>query len=296
MRAGKYGTVSVSVVLVLGLSLAGCGNDGQDRAQQSQGDETAEERAAVDPAAVGQKTGPDASGDPGCSVTMGWDPWEPYQFKDESGEVRGLDVELVRRIAAEANCEVTLQEGNWEALLNRLRHGELDLLTGASKTDRRTQFAHFSDPYRDETFVLYVRSEDMGTYDADTLAGLLDQGFRLGVTSSYYYGEKVSALRDNPEFSGQFVPAPISELNYSRLLDYSIDGFLEDPFVAAAILRGKGLSEEISEYPVTLDTGPVHLMFSKESVDPGTLDRFNKALAKLKTTGVYDEIIEKYRE
>ncbi len=31
-----------------------------------------------------------------CTLVVGWDPWEPYQYQDLGGELRGLDVELIR--------------------------------------------------------------------------------------------------------------------------------------------------------------------------------------------------------
>lgn len=295
MRTGKCGVWLVVVLLSLSLALAGCGDGSGEREKRSTA-ESSDNGGQEATVAEGESAPEAGSGGADCSVTMGWDPWEPYQFENENGQVRGLDVELVRRIADAAGCSVSLHKGNWEALLNRLRHGDLDLLTGASRTEQRTDFARFSKPYREENFVLYVRADERHDYDAETLAALLDKDFRVGITSSYYYGERVSALQGEPEYSDSFVPAPVSELNYSRLLDHQIDGFLEDPFVATTILRKKGLEDQITEYPITMETGPVHLMFSRESVGGGTVERFNKALAELKATGTYDKIVSKYRK
>ena len=44
-----------------------------------------------------------------CELSLGWEPWEPYQYKD--GEtLTGLDVELVSAIFERANCKITYVE------------------------------------------------------------------------------------------------------------------------------------------------------------------------------------------
>lgn len=235
-----------------------------------------------------------AMADQDCSITMGWDPWEPYQYMDIGGEVRGLDIELVTAIVKRSGCTVSFVERDWATLLGMLRDGSIDLLTGATKTDARDKFAYFSDPYRDETFVLYVRSEDLSKYQDKSLQELLSDAFRVGVTLSYVYGDEITALEDSPQFEMQFRGVPIGEMNYSNLLNFEIDGFLEDPFVAAAVLRKKGLLSEIEAHPIRYNTGEVHLMLSRASIDAALIPIINKNLETIKKDGTYSRIMARY--
>lgn len=231
---------------------------------------------------------------PECRLTMGWDPWEPYHYRDIGGAVHGLDVELVTAIAREAGCAVSFDQEDWATLLSRLRSGQIDLLSGATRTSRRESFAWFTEPYRAESFRLYVRPADRERMAGDTLEAILDNDVKIGTTLDYVYGAEIQALEDDPRYEGKFVGVAIGEVNFQKLLDYQIDGFLEDSFVAASIIRKKGLDEQIEEHPVELGTGDVHLMLSRQSVDRETVDNLNDALERIKSAGDYDRIIARY--
>lgn len=233
---------------------------------------------------------------PMCSIKMGWDPWEPYQYLSPDNQVRGLEIELISAIAKQANCNVEFVQSDWMNLLKGIRDGSVDMLGGASKTAAREEFAMFSNPYRKESFVLYVRSEQLESYSGKNLETLLKENFRLGVTEDYIYGEEISALQDDPVYQSQITSVPISEVNYYNLTQQQVDGFLEDPFVAAYTVRRKGLDSQISASSITVESGDVALMFSKKSVKPELVEAFNKGLAAIKSSGEYRKILDKYSQ
>lgn len=270
LQAGWLAALLLSLVIV-----TGC--------ERSAEPETA---AQAEPAAV----------DAHCSLSMGWDPWEPYHFSGAGGLVQGLDVDLTRAIAAGAGCELEFVQGNWASLLRLLQAGELDLLAGATRTPEREAFAWFSSPYRLESFQLFVRTDDRGRYAGRDLESLLNDGFRLGVTQGYIYGPRVTELQANPDFSGQIIEAAVGELNFTHLLDYRIDGFLEDPFVAAAIRRRRADVDAIEALADEISSGPVHLMFSMVTVDEELAAEFDRSLEQLKAAGDYQQIIDRYLE
>lgn len=230
-----------------------------------------------------------------CDLKMGWDPWEPYQYLTPENEVKGLEVDLIGAIANEAGCDVTFVQDNWMNLLAGIRDGSIDLLGGATVTETRAEFAHFSDSYRHETFLLYIRAGEAEKYADKDLRTLLEEGFRLGITQDYIYSEEVNALQDDENLAGNFVSVPITEVNYYNLTQENIDGFLEDPFVAAYTLRRKGLQGQIEALSTEIESGDVSIIFSKVSVKEETVRAFNTALAKLRETGEYEEILARYR-
>ncbi|MGH8494909.1 MAG: substrate-binding periplasmic protein, partial [Gammaproteobacteria bacterium] len=273
-----------SLVLAGLLVLTGCDSD-----------PSTEEPAATvadEPAQRAPRPGPAEE----CELTMGWDPWQPYQYRDVGGEVHGLDVEIVAAIAEKSGCELSFVSSDWATLLELLRTGDVDILTGATKNEQREEFAYFTEPYRDESFGLYVRAGEAEEYPSKNLEGLLEQGFRLGVTQEYVYGGGVSELEDSAQYADQFVPATVGEVNYTRLLNQEIDGFLEDPYVAASVMRTKGLTEEIESHPFVIEADPVSLMISKSSVSPETARKINQSLVELKAQNDYRNILAKYLE
>ena len=236
---------------------------------------------------------PPPASEPSCRLTMGWDPWEPYHYLDPAGEERGLDVELVSAIAASADCEIEFERDSWASLLRRVAAGEVDLVSGATQTPERDEYAQFSDPYRQEAFVLFTRSGGDDRFTGSTLAEMLTDGMRIGVTDGYLYGELVENLRDDPRFTEQFVVADIGETNATRLMNGEIDGFLEDRFVAAAVIRRRGLEDDVNA-GLVISSNDVRLMFSRASVDPTLIARFNESMAGLRRDGDFDAIQSRY--
>jgi len=245
--------------------------------------------------ATGADTAADAGAPPPCQLTMGWDPWEPYHYMDPKGQHQGLDFELVRAIATEADCSVDYQRDSWVNLLASLRAGEIDLITGATLTPEREAFALFSEPYRTERFAMYVRAGDADRIAGESLEDMLANGMRLGVTDAYLYGPSVQALQDDPRFADQFVVAAVGETSATRLLDGVIDGFIEDVFVATSVLRRRGLEDLVEAHPLELESGgEVRLMFSSATVPVEVLARFDAGLQRLRETGRYEDIEGQY--
>ncbi len=231
---------------------------------------------------------------PVCNLTMGWDPWEPYQYLTPDNQVKGLDIDLISAIAAKADCSIQFVQNDWMTLLKGIRKGSIDLLGGASKTTSREKFAYFSTSYRHESFVLFVKTEKVENYSGKSLAQLMSENFRLGVTEDYMYGDEVSDMQDDQTLADQIVAVPITEVNYYNLTQNQIDGFLEDPFVAGYTIKRKGLSKHISAFPIEVHSGDVSMLFSKSSVKQETVAAFNKGLEAIKASGEYEKILEKY--
>jgi polar amino acid transport system substrate-binding protein len=231
-----------------------------------------------------------------CELKMGWDPWEPYQYLTPENTVKGLEIDLITAMASEVGCDVTFVQDSWVNLLNGIRNGSVDMLGGATPTSTRKQFAYFSDSYRHESFLLYVRPEESDKYADSGLKELLGQGFKLGVTQDYLYGEKVDDLQNDDGLSSQIVSVPITEVNYYNLTQGYIDGFLEDPFVATFTIRRKGLQGQIEALPLEISSSDVSIIFSRESVSEEIVQAFNLALANLKESGEYEKILSKYRQ
>jgi polar amino acid transport system substrate-binding protein len=232
--------------------------------------------------------------DKNCQFVLGFDAWEPYQYADVGGRVAGIDIELVAAVVEGMGCQLTYQQGTWVDLLMSLKQGEVDILLGASKTEAREQFALFSDAYRMEEFSLYIRKGDKVRAGYETITEFIQNDSRIGIVEDYVYGPNVSMLLDADETSKYFVNAIMGELNVARLLDEDIDGYLEDSFVGASLLRRKALSKYIVAHGITIQTGNAYVMFSQKNVTQQQLSDFNTQLAKVKNSKTYQGILDKY--
>ncbi|MBI2383509.1 MAG: amino acid ABC transporter substrate-binding protein [Gammaproteobacteria bacterium] len=232
---------------------------------------------------------------PACKLTVGWDPWEPYQYEDADGTVRGMDIEIVELLAKDVGCEPRYLRGNWLEFLQKLKDGEVDVLLAGTVIPERERYAWFSQPYRQESFALFVRKDDLAATQDKDLQALAAAGKRIGITEGYYYGADVNRMAYESPLSKSFVSASVVELNYSRLADGTIDALLDDPFVGAAVLRRKGLSGTIVRHPLSIASGKVSLMFSRKSVSEDQVKRFDAALAKRQQDGSLEAVLKKYR-
>jgi polar amino acid transport system substrate-binding protein len=222
---------------------------------------------------------------PDCKLVLGFDAWEPYQYIDVGDRVTGLDVELANAVLKEMSCVADYKAGTWVSLLNDLRDGNVDMLLGASKTPAREEFALFSQPYRMEEYSLYIRKDDSQLTAIKSVSAFIEQD----------NGPEVSMLRDGSATNKNFVSAIIGEVNVARLLDRDIDAYLEDSFVGASVLRRKALGNYIVPQGITINTGDAHVMFSKNTVSVDTLQRFDAALTKVKSSPFYTDLLSRYK-
>lgn len=229
-----------------------------------------------------------------CVLRMGFDVWEPYQYVDVNNEVGGLDIELISSVTESMGCKAEFVQGTWVSLLEDLAKGEVDMLLGASKTKDREDFAFFSQPYRSEEFVLYIRTDEPKFREFETIEDFVSNGSKIGVVSEYFYGDQVSNMLDDDDVSEQFVFGIMGEMNVARLLDMDIDAYLEDSFVGASILRRKALENYIEPHSIRIKTGDIYVMFSQESVSEEKVAMFDKALADYKVSNTYASVLQKY--
>lgn len=78
-------------------------------------------------------------------VRMGGAPMPPLVFVDESGKVDGVIPQVVHEIAKKHNWQVEWQIDSWSNQLERLKTGELDVMSAIGYSDERARFFDFSE-------------------------------------------------------------------------------------------------------------------------------------------------------
>ncbi|MFB0953215.1 MAG: transporter substrate-binding domain-containing protein, partial [Aeromonadaceae bacterium] len=59
-------------------------------------------------------------------------------------------------------------------------------------------------------------------------------------------------------------------------------------------LKQHHMEHNLKEAPMTIYSAPAFFMFSKRSVSPEFVDRFNQALRQMKKSGEYQKILDRY--
>ncbi|MBC08258.1 transporter substrate-binding domain-containing protein [Thalassospira sp.] len=161
------------------------------------------------------------------------------------------------------------------------------------KTDTREQTYAFSDP-------LYLQDSHFFAYDADgvkprygyhELADL--RGFRIGGIQGYYYESWFKKARLDVDY------AHSEEQNLRRLKVGRIDLFPTATTIGWYQIRHLFPPEEAANFYTLdkplIDGAGLHLMTSKTYPENDTLlERFNTAMAEVKSSGTYAQLVEKH--
>jgi polar amino acid transport system substrate-binding protein len=229
-----------------------------------------------------------------CELRVGWEPYLPYQFAAEDGEVTGADIVLMRELARAIGCEVAFAELPWARQLLELEQGTLDVAMSASWTPERAAYAHFSVPYRRGEMAIFVRRGTASEYQLSALSEIPDIGFRLGVILGYYYGPEFEKLKQDPAFAAYIDPAADYPTNIKKLLHARIDGLLvDDVAVMRAEARRLGVADRVERYPLHMPGDEFHLMFSRRSVAADVVTAVDRQLHVMKASGRVQAILDR---
>lgn len=224
-----------------------------------------------------------------------WYFWKPYQY-EQSGVLTGLDVELTRAVFAEMGKTVEFAPQRWDAHLAAVERGEKDIASGAIRTAKREAFAYFSAPYRKETTVMYVGGNFPHTIQSykDIVALMKTGQLRLGVIEGFRFQPPAFDRFLADSAKNAIVAAENDLNNFTNLKNGKIDAFLVDRLVAATLVHENEAFRFSKRLPVILHSADIHVMFSKQTSTEADVAAFNAALARLKSRGEFDRIVERY--
>lgn len=76
-------------------------------------------------------------------VRVGWFD-SPYNYSDKNGRRSGYSYEYQQKVAAYTGWQYEYIDGSWPELLEKLKTGEIDLLSDVSYTEERSKQMQFS--------------------------------------------------------------------------------------------------------------------------------------------------------
>lgn len=208
----------------------------------------------------------------------------PFEMMDqETGEMIGFDMEIIREVANRAGFEIDLNTMDFNGIIPALQTGNVDIaIAGITITEERQQIVDFSDPYYDSGLRILVREDNDSVEAMEDLNGQ-KIGTKIGSTS---YDYLTRTLDDNDGVT----PYPGSSDMYMALMSRAVDAvFYDAPNVGYfASTKGEGKVKTVGplyegqQYGIALKKGSEWL------------DKVNEALASIKEDGTYKEIYEKW--
>lgn len=223
------------------------------------------------------------------SLEGGWFDLPPYAHFDREGKPSGFDIALLREVGRRAGISFSFRQVDWHRAQTLIRDGELDFGLAAFRNPERDSYALFSAPYRRESDSLFLRPQLAAKVTARTPEALFAEvrrlGLRIGVVAGYDYGPHAAIFLGDLANEALIVVSRTDADNVLRLAAGEIDGFLADRlsgYHALADSDGRAIARPV---PVSVFEGDVHVLFSRSTVAPELIERFDQALAAVVADG-----------
>ena len=257
------------------LGLAACGSSSSDKAADTAPAETTEGTDAA------ESTGSDKTWVIAMDTVF-----RPFEYTDENGEFVGIDVDIIKAVAANQGFNIEIQSLGWDAAVTAVQAGQADaLLAGASITDERKANGWiFSDSYYD-SYQVFAAKADSGIESLDDLKGKTIAVKNATAGANYAeelkdkYGFKIDTYEDSPTM-------------YQAVVLGQADACVEDKPIMADNIKTGGLDLTIVESTASKVAPYGFAIMNKDNQE--LLDMFNKGLQEIKDNGTYDEILNKY--
>jgi polar amino acid transport system substrate-binding protein len=211
----------------------------------------------------------------------------PFEYLDEeTGELTGFDLDLMRAIGQELGMEVVIKNVSWDGIIPGLLSGNYNVIaSGMTITDERKEVVNFSEPYINAGLVIITRAGEDRINGPEDLAGkqLAVQINSTGDLAATKMQEDEGGTISIKRFNQATDP-------FLELKNGAADAVVMDlPVAGAQIKANPGVYKIIGEAFTTEEYG-----LALRKSDTELLEKVNNALATLKTNGKYDELYKEY--
>ena len=210
--------------------------------------------------------------------------YAPFEFKDSDQVYKGIDVEILDKVAEINGWTLEKSFPGFDAAVNAVQAGQADaIMAGMTKTKEREQVFAMSDTYYDTKVVIATKKANKIT-SYDQLKGKT-VGVKNGTAAQRF-------LQKNKDQYGYTIKTfDTSDLMNNSLSTGAVDAIMDDqPVIEYAIKQGQDLSINIEGEAV----GSFAFGVKKDGSHENLIKQFNTALAQMKKDGTLDQIIEKW--
>lgn len=222
--------------------------------------------------------------------------WYPYMF-ELNERYLGSDWQLLWEITTELGCKMRVKKIPEKRAHQVLMKNEPIVMIGATYTERRAKYAHFSSAYREETMsIFYLHSPSTISRDTSLFnraEHIVSSAHFIVINDMAWYGDTIQTLR-NSKLSKKFHHVTGLDNRVEMLARDRADTLVEDHYAGCdAIYRHANIDKEKVKI-LKVNRSPVSYMFSRHLVTPEFIHRFNQLLMKKLEQGVYQRLVNRY--
>ena len=266
----RFRWLALLLVLALAVTAAGCGDDDEEDGESGSGSASA--TTEVDTIESGVLTV--------CSDI----PYAPFEYEDESGEIIGVDIDLMRAIADQLGLDLEVKDTDFDGIFAALAADQCDVIASSvSITDERKENNEFTQGYFEIQQSVLVRIDEVETYKAlEDLAG------KTIAVQSETTGEAYA--QENKPDGAKVTSFTGADEMFTALKAGQVDAVLQDFPINAYHAETSG----DTEVAFTLDSDPEQYGFVIKKGNTELRDAIDDALSALRDDGTYDDVLEKH--
>ncbi|WP_262691869.1 substrate-binding periplasmic protein [Kordiimonas aestuarii] len=219
----------------------------------------------------------------------------PYHYEKDDGTLTGLDVEILENVLTTAGCQWRYTKMPLKRSLSALRAGLADAAMGASITPERERYAYFSQAYRREMIVMFMRKENEAARRLKRISDVPTSNLRVGAHLGSWYGYEYARLfEQSKDFRNRVLQSVDYENLYRALLADRVDVVIDDIFNGHALLLKLGVIDQVDAHVNPVNDSLTHFMLSRKSVSTATIESIDHAIRAFQHSPVYKSIIAHY--
>ncbi|MBW4524804.1 MAG: ABC transporter permease subunit [Phormidium tanganyikae FI6-MK23] len=216
------------------------------------------------------------------TLTVAVEPvYAPFEFRSQSGEVQGFDIDIIREIGKSAGFGVKLQSITFDGIIPALQAGTVDAAVGAiTITPARSQVVSFSRPYFKAGLAIATRADTQNINALEDLSGK-SIAVQIGTTGA-------QAAQKIPDAQIRTFDAAVLALQ--ELSNGNVVAVVHDAPILQYALKTGGLKNlRVSNQLLTSEYYGI-----PTPKDSPNLARINQGLGTILNNGTYAQIYRKW--
>ncbi len=236
----------------------------------------------------------------------------PFHFKDESGKVVGINVDIAAAIFSEMDIEFEIVDSSWARVWHQIERGKGEAAFSTSRKKPREAYLYYpeTDMWRSE-FVFFVHKDNKmlapnGSYEEVVKSG---RGVGIWRGASYspefwqHFPSKDGSTAYNPKMalSGMYnkqLQVSTAPINLFKMVKAKRVTFcIEDRTVGLYLMRIHNIGDSVVAYENPVFSKGYPMPFVKKSTYPNLKqisEEFESRLIALKEDGRYAAIFNKW--
>ncbi|MFO1130281.1 MAG: ABC transporter substrate-binding protein [Rickettsiales bacterium] len=223
----------------------------------------------------------------------------PYEYINESGEIVGIEVEIIKLIAEKLNMELEIKNIDFNGLISALIAKNIDIaISNITKTNERKKIVDFSKSYLHSKNALFYLNKNHDANLVSNIGSSNNEMYLLNLLKDKTVGTQISttwfdyaqSLQNKINFELKGLPSNITlvqELKNSNI-DYLILDELQAEFICKNVPNTKFFI-----LPQGENQDKKAIAFQKDS---HLLEKINNILKEMLENGTIQQIIDKYKK